>query len=136
MGKVLGLGGFWIVAVIIASFMPPGAGHVIGTLAVYIVIAGLGSIILSWFLGGDGFDHLLAGACMAIPGWALVHFAFGFSLLSPELACARSSNCNAVGDFILIMIANLIMVGIGMAIVALPTIPLMMKFKKDNQPRH
>jgi hypothetical protein len=52
-----------------------------------VVFAGVGSIVLSLILGGDGFDHLFAGFMPAAPGMALMR-AFGVHLWSPAEACS------------------------------------------------
>lgn len=121
--KLVGLSIFWLAANFVASFLPPTAAGVAGVIVAIVLFAGLGSIILSVVLGGDGFDHLFAGFMLALPGWALTYFAFGWQLHNPGLEGEGGP---------LAMIKNLCILAVGMAIVAIPMLPVIWKLQKSS----
>jgi hypothetical protein len=129
MTKLIGLGFFWFVAEIIAESVSPGAAAWIGILAGVVVLSGIGSLVLSAVLGGDEFDHLGAGFMLALPGLLLTHYLFGWKLMNPAEMCAPNQGCG-LGLVLPAMLANLLIVGVGMAIVAIPAFPLIRKMSK------
>jgi hypothetical protein len=148
MSKIIGLGFFWLIAAIIASFLSPMAAAVVGLIIAIIVLAGLGSIVLSGILGGDGFDHLFAGFMLALPGWCLMHYGFGFRLEVPSVADKVKPLSSFAPDILIPipgtgpglfsgmmvpMIEDFCIVGVGMLIVAIPTLPVIWKLQKSSR---
>lgn len=133
MNKIVGLGIFWMVANLIASFLSPGAAGIVGLIVLVVVLTGFGSIALSAILRDDS-DHLFAGFMLAFPGWLLTEFVFHWHLMNPDSCTANATyagQCGGLGSMIAYMIGNFFIVGVGMAIVAVPTIPILLKMRKQ-----
>jgi hypothetical protein len=136
MNKIPGLVVFWLAAAFVASYLSPHVAAVVGLIILVVVLTGLGSIVLSAVFR-DGSSHLLAGFMLALPGWLLTQFIFHWHLGNPA-TCGQGATssgeslahqCN-FGALLVTMIVNLFIVGIGMAIVAIPVFPLLMKLNK------
>jgi hypothetical protein len=158
--KLHKLGILWFIAMIVASFLRPHAALWVAVACDIATLAGLGSIVLSVFLGGEGFDHLLAGLMLALAGWLVMYFFVGWDLQDPYGNCfpqnspppvlglARcgsmpvtdprcipwsperfEAQCGHVAIFVM-MVYDLCIVAIGMAIVAIPMLPVIWKLKK------
>ena len=132
MNKIVGLSVFWLAADFLAGFLSPNAAGVVGLFVLLVVLTGLGSMLLSPIFR-DNSGHLFAGFMLAFPGWLLTEFVFHWHLLNPA-ACTTSAayptQCG-FGTLIGYMIANLFIVGVEMAIVAIPAIPLLLKMRKQ-----
>lgn len=133
MQKIAGLLGFWVVADGIGYFLPAQAQFWVTSIAAVVVVAGLGSIVLSIPFGGDGFDHLIASFMLAAPGAVLMEFS-GVKAPNPVDYCiahTTAAHACGFGEMLVIMVLDLIIVAIGMAIVAIPAVPIMWKIHKD-----
>jgi hypothetical protein len=137
------LGTFWTVAAIVAQFLPPNVAAAVEVVVSSLVLTLLGSIVVSVFLGGGGFDHLGSGFVLALTGFLLVHFVFGWDLTKPyghavvipgnrfyKKQYVTSSDGPTEEFFV--MLLNLCKVAVGMAIVALPTLPIIWKLRKSR----
>jgi hypothetical protein len=165
--KLHKLGMMWLVASIFASlFLRPTAAFWVVVVLDIATLAGLGSIVLTLVLGGEGFDHLVAGLMLALTGGLVMYFFFGLDLRHPYgngsggIDCfprihPRSASglarcgskpetdprcipwsperfeaqCGHVAIF-LMMVYDLCVVAIGIAIVAIPMLPVISKLKK------
>ncbi len=81
--KLANLGLFWTVAAIVAQFLPPNAAAMVEVIVSSLFLALVGSIVVSAFLGGRGFDHPGSGFVLALAGFLLGHFVFGWDLRKP-----------------------------------------------------
>jgi hypothetical protein len=77
------LGLFWTVAAIVAQFLPPNGAAAVEVIVSSLVLTLVGSIVVFPFLGGRGFDHPGSGFVLALAGFLLVHFVFGWDLTKP-----------------------------------------------------
>jgi hypothetical protein len=125
MEKIVGLLALWVIGQIIAALFGPIGGPWVSGIVSVCLLAAMGSLILSlpFLLGGNGFDHLFAGISLAFPGWVL-------TLLVLHWQTVRYASGTMLG----MMLHNFVIIGMGMAMVALLGVPLMLSvpamFKK------
>jgi hypothetical protein len=134
MNRMIGLGFAWLALDVLASFISPGTAGVVGFVFLMILLANLGSVVVS-ALFRDESSHLLAGFMLAFPGWLLTEFVFHWHLLNPA-SCAANMNSPAqcgFGTIIGYMIGNLCIVGVGMAVIAAPTLPLLLIMRRQKR---
>jgi hypothetical protein len=141
--KLVGLGTFWTVATITAELLPPTGAAVVALIVLVVVLTGLGSIVVSVFFGGDGFDHPGSGFVLALAGFLLVHFGFGWGLTKPygvanvfpdnSFYSVRYVTVEDDIEMFFAMMLNLCKVAVGMAIVATPTLPIIWTLWKSRE---
>ena len=126
MSKVFGLAVFWVAADFVASFLPPGGVIAIGFIILAVVLAVVGSSILSWAL--DEEVNPLTGFLLAFPGWLLTEFVFHWHLNNPAAACdGHAAGTCGSGAIFFATLVNCFIVAIGTAIIAIPVVPLIKK---------
>jgi hypothetical protein len=140
--KLANLGLFWTVAAIVAQFLPPNAAATVEVIVSSLFLTLVGSIVVSAFLGGRGFDHPGSGFVLALAGFLLVHFVFGWDLRKPyghaDVIPGNSFYKEQYVTFkdhteiFFAMLLNLCKVAVGMGIVAVPTLPIMWKLWKSR----
>jgi zinc-ribbon domain len=137
--KLLGLGVFWTVACVVGSFLPIRLMSPFEYIIQVVVLAGLGSILLSLFLGGDAFDHLGSGLLLALAGLVLGYLVIGWGVVEDPASaliiyCNYPSrvSCSPLPIVLGIMALNLCKVAVGMVIVAIPTLPIILKLKRSR----
>jgi len=136
------LGLFWTVAAIVAQFLPPNGAAAVEMIVSSLVLTLVGSIVVSPFLGGRGFDHPGSGFVLALAGFLLVHFVFRWDLTKPyghaDVILGNPFYKEQYVTFkghteqFFAMLLNLCKVAVGMAIVAVPTLPIMWKLWKSR----
>ncbi len=126
--KIWGLTIFWIVTSWIVNALGGPAAEIVSLIALAVMLTGIGSAVLSAVLGGDAGSHLLAGFMLALPGWLLTEFGFHWHLSSPTSVCAVVHPC-AFSAMWVVAGKNVAIVTIGMALVALPVLPLILKLR-------
>jgi len=138
--KVFGLGVFWVITAIVAtSLLPASWIGWIGLIILAIVLAGFGSIALSLVFGGDGFDYPGRGFLLALFGFLLVKFVFGWDFESPYAILKDYSvqppslnGGEVIGAVFLTMAMDFGKVAVGMVIVAIPTLPIILKLHRSR----
>ena len=140
--KLTHLGLYWAVAAFLAQFLPPKGAAAVEVIASILFLALVGSIVISAFLGSPSFDHPGSGFVLALAGFLLVHFVFGWDLAKPYgLSDVIPGNFfykkqyvtfNNETDTFFAMLLNICKVAIGMAIVAIPTLPIMWKLWRSR----
>jgi len=129
MKNITGLLFFWLAADFVASLLSPDAGVVVGFIILTVLLTVLGSELLSWALAEK--VNPVAGFMLAFPGWLLTEFVFHWHLSNPAAACDGKSPAGCgIGVAMTSMLINVCIVGVGMAIVSIPAIPLILKLRR------
>jgi hypothetical protein len=139
------LGVFWTVAAIVAQFLPPSGAAAVEVIVSSLFLTLVGSIVVSPFLGGRSFDHPVSGFVLALAGFLLVHFVFGWDLRKPygladvlpvlpgnPLYKEQYVTFKGHTEIFFAMLLNLCKVAVGMAILAVPTLLIMWKLWKSR----
>ena len=131
MKNIAGLLFFWLAADFVASLVSPTGGMIIGTILLVVVLSVIGGQVLSVMLREEASPA--AGFMLALPGWLLTQYVFGWHLINPGAVCGSDPNSVASCGFGVAMgamLVNFAIVAIGMAIVALPALPLIKKLRE------
>jgi hypothetical protein len=118
----------WFIGWAVTTMVKGTVGLVIGAISEVLVFAGIGSILLKYLLGGP--DRFVLGFVLAFLGFLLSQFLFGWRTVSPDYFCQLPNNCN-LGAIMEALILNMIIIGVGMAIVSVPVVLYMLHKQRE-----